>query len=69
MLIAIQIFLGIVLFVLGVKWAITDSNKDVAAWRQGKKGKAALWFIWDILRVFLFFAFAPVILIILIFRN
>ena len=57
-----------ILFVLGMVLVFHDNDGEIAAWRKGEYGKAILLGFWYVLRIMLFFFFAPIILILWIMR-
>lgn len=60
--------LFIILFVTGMHFVYRDNNDEVVAWRQGKYGKAIWIVVWGLLKVFIFFFFAPILIFFWIFR-
>ena len=57
-----------ILFILGMVLVFHDNDGEIAAWREGKYGKAILLGFWYVLKIMLFFFFAPIILILWIMR-
>lgn len=54
---------------IGMLLIFNDKDEEIAAWREGKYGKAILLLLWYMLKIFIFFFFAPILVILVLFRK
>ena len=58
----------VILMIIGMIWVLRDDNAEVVAWKEGKYFKAIMLAIWYVIKVAIFFFFAPIICVLMFLR-